>query len=335
MILKHLKTYNFDHIQLNEYEMKNDAIQVRFLDYGGIITRIALAEDDFKENLVLTFNDYQDYLSNGYYLNALVGRTANRITNGTFSLGDQTYQVDLNNGVNNLHGGADNLSHATFSVSPTVAGYELKTTLPHQEHGFPGNLDVTVLYELQKNTLNVTLKATTDQDTIVNLTQHLYINLSGDLKRTILDHQLQLPSHKISTIDENSSFTTKTLNIKDTCFDFNTFSEINAGLNIGHEQLQLANGYDHLYHLDTPACAAVVHDLVSNRKLTISTSSPAMQVYSGNFISDAFVFEHGRVGEKHLGLALEAHLVPYDFKSQHLTPDDEYHQHISFTFSKE
>ena len=105
MILKHLNTYEFSHIKMNEYELKNDELQVHFLDYGGIITRIALATDEFKENLVLQFNDYRDYLTNSCYLNALVGRTSNRITNGRFTLNDTNYQVDLNNGVNNLHGG--------------------------------------------------------------------------------------------------------------------------------------------------------------------------------------------------------------------------------------
>ncbi len=331
---KLINTSFHQQIEFKEYEIQTSKLQVRFLNYGGIITKIAMAEDQFNQNLVLAFNHYDDYLINDCYLNTLVGRTANRIKNGTFTLKNQRYVLDLNNGVNNLHGGHQNLSHALFDVVEIENGYELSTTLPHQEQGFPGNLQSRITYEVVDQTLNITFSATTDQDTIANFTHHLYVNLSGDLHQNVLNHHLQIHADKIATVDENSSFTTEFLNVLGTCFDFNSLTQIDPSQKVTHEQLQFTNGYDHLYILSKHNQAATVIDPISKRRLVVSTSLPSLQFYAGNFLTPQHIFEHNRRGEAHLGLALEAHFIPFDYQSQHLTPTDVYQETVSFTFSQ-
>lgn len=170
-------------MQITEYGMKNEHLEVRFLNIGGVLTKVAMQEDSFEENLVLNYDHPSDFFNNGCYLNSIIGRTSNRIKNGSFNINGQSYQVDINNGPNNLHGGDQCLTYANFEVEKLEAGYVLTTVLPHQENGFPGNLSVKVIYTLEENQFKVSYEATTDQETIVNLTQHAYFNLSGNLKR--------------------------------------------------------------------------------------------------------------------------------------------------------
>lgn len=158
----------FNGIQIIEYGMKNQELEVRFLNIGGCLTKVALAADDYAQNLVLNYQNVESYLENGCYLNAIIGRTANRIKNGTFTLNNKTYQLDINNGPNNLHGGAECLSDANFAIETIDSGYRLTATLPHQEAGFPGNLTATIDYILKGNQFIVAYSAITDQDTLAN-----------------------------------------------------------------------------------------------------------------------------------------------------------------------
>jgi len=322
--------------EIIEYSMKNNYLEVRFLNIGGAITKIALAEDGYDKNLVLNYQNLEDYLTNDCYLNVIVGRTSNRITNGKFVLNDKEIQVDINSTPHNLHGGADNLSISLFDVIATDSGYSLHTTLPHQENGFPGNLKVTVYYRLIENKLNITYKALTDQTTIVNLTQHAYFNLSGNLERTIYDHELKVKAARVAEVDETSGFTKNLIPVFETCFDFNNPTIINPDDKRSHYVFYHTGGYDHLYLLDPRATTPVIFkDPQSGRTLKITTTEPAMQFYAGNFLTDALLFENNRVGEKNLGACFETHKIPFDYESQILELGDIYTQVTTFEFSIE
>ena len=320
--------------EIIEYSMKNDFLEVRFLNVGGAITKIALAADDYDENLVLSYQNLGDYLTNECFLNMIVGRTANRITNGKFMLDEKEVQVDINHPPHHLHGGAQHLGIAFFDVVATGKGYSLHTTLPHQDNGYPGNLNVTVYYELIENKLNITYKALTDQTTIVNLTQHAYFNLSGNLQRSINDHELTIKALKIAEVDETSGFTKNQIPVADTCFDFNIPTIINPENKRRHYVFNYTNGYDHLYFLDASWKVPVeFKDPHSGRTLKITTTEPAMQFYAGNHLTDELLFENNRSGEKNLGACFETHKVPFDFESQVLEVGDVYTHITTFEFS--
>ena len=331
---KKLEKGTFNGVNVIEYSMKNEALEVRFLNIGGVLTKIAMAEDQYEQNLVLNYDHIESYFNNGCYLNAIIGRTSNRIKNGQFTINNQTYQLDLNNGPNNLHGGAQCLTYADFEVTEVDSGYELTTVLPHQAEGFPGNLSVKVRYTLEQNSFIVSYEATTDQDTIVNLTQHAYFNLSGNLSTNIYNHELQIKADYIAEIDDNLSFTEKLIPVSNTLFDFNTPTIINPETKEVLPVFEKASGYDHLYILSDTKEVVTFKDLTSNRTLKISTTSPSMQFYAGNFLTEDLVFENGRRGEPHLGACFETHLVPFDFESQLLKPGEAYSQSTTFTFTK-
>ena len=331
---KKLEKGTFNGVNVIEYSMKNEALEVRFLNIGGVLTKIAMAEDQYEQNLVLNYDHIESYFNNGCYLNTIIGRTSNRIKNGQFTINGQTYQLDLNNGPNNLHGGAQCLTYADFEVTEVDSGYELTTVLPHQTEGFPGNLNVKVRYTLEQNNFIVSYQATTDQDTIVNLTQHAYFNLSGNLSTNIYNHELQIKADYIAEIDDNLSFTKKLIPVSNTLFDFNTPTIINPETKEVLPVFEKASGYDHLYILSDTKEVVTFKDLTSNRTLKISTTSPSMQFYAGNFLTEDLVFENGRRGEPHLGACFETHLVPFDFESQLLKPGEAYSQSTTFTFTK-
>jgi len=322
--------------EIVEYSMKNDALEVRFLNVGGAITKIALATDNYEQNLVLNYQNIADYLDNGYFLNTLIGRTANRIVHGKFMLDGQPIQLDINSGSHNLHGGEDNLTHRLFDVSEIEDGYLLKTTLPHQMDGFPGNLNVTVWYRLVDNQFKISYEATTDQMTVVNLTQHAYFNLSGNAQRTIYDHELTLAATHVAEVDETSGFTEKLIPVAGTRFDFNEPTVIEPVGREAHYLFDHTSGYDHLFVLDPAVQTAVkFKDLQSGRVLKVTTDQPALQFYAGNFILDKTVFAGGRIGEAHLGACFETHQIPFDFASQILQPGETYQQATTFEFTVE
>ena len=321
-------------INVVEYCMKNAALEVRFLNIGGVLTKVAMAADQYEQNLVLNFDNVESYFNNGCYLNAIIGRTSNRIKNGQFTINNQTYQLDLNNGPNNLHGGAECLTYADFNVTQIPAGYALTTTLPHQENGFPGNVNIKVCYTLEDNNFIVSYEATTDQDTIVNLTQHAYFNLSGNLSSTIYNHELQIKADYVAEVDDHSSFTEQLIPVANTLFDFNEPTIIDPKDKGRLPLFEKTSGYDHLYILSDTKEVATLKDLASNRQLTVSTTSPSMQFYAGNFLTDDLIFEGNRKGEVHLGACFETHLIPFDFESQILKPGEVYSQQTTFTFTK-
>ena len=323
-------------VEIIEYSIKNDYLEIRFLNVGGAITKIALAVDQYSQNLVVNYDNLADYLNNSCYLNALVGRTSNRIKDGKFMLNGKEFQVDLNDGPNNLHGGVENLTHAVFDVAATTEGYHLQTVLPDQPKGFPGNIRLSVYYLLDENKVKIIYEGSTDKETIFNPTQHAYFNLSGNLTRTIYEHELTINSEDVAEVDANSSFTEKLLPVAGTRFDFTKPTVINPKKKPENALFDRTSGYDHLFILSDESAthAATFSDPKSGRKLEVFTTEPAMQFYAGNYLDEKLMFENGRKGEQHLGACFETHKIPFDFKSQILTPDEIYTSNTTWVFSK-
>lgn len=321
-------------IEIIEYRIKNDFLEVCFLNIGGAITKIVLA-DDQDQNLVVHYHNVADYLNNSCYLNALVGRTSNRITDGKFTIKGKDFQVDLNDGPNNLHGGGENLTHAVFDVTETDDGYHLQTVLPDQPKGFPGNIQVSVYYQLEDHRVKIIYTGSTDKETIFNPTQHAYFNLSGNLRRTIYDHELMINAKFVAEVKEHASFTKELVPVAGTRFDFTTPTVVNPTEKPESTLFDRTSGYDHLFVLNGEGPAATFYDPKSGRKLEIVTTEPAMQFYAGNYLDNKMLFEGNRVGESHLGACFEVHKVPFDFESQRLVPGESYRQETTWMFSRQ
>jgi len=309
--------------ETKKYTLKNDKLEFQFLNFGGAITKIALAEDNFEQNLVINYEDVTAYGNNSCYLNALVGRTSNRITDGMFTINGSSYSVELNDGSNNLHGGSDNLTNTYFDVRPIPNGYALHTTLKHQENGFPGDIIVLITYVLDDNKIKISYTGTSNKETVFNPTQHAYFNLSGNGKETINNHILQIDANRFAEINENSSFTKELNSVAGTRFDFTSPTKIDATDKPASKQYDLATGYDHLFVLNQnfdgrPAATFTHPD--SGRQLNVYTSEPTMQFYAGNYIDDTMTFEGDVVGRMHLGACFETHKNPFDFQSQIIHP---------------
>ena len=309
---------------IKEYSIKNDDLELKFLNLGGAITKIAMSVDNFEQNLVLNHAEPSMYIENPGYLNALVGRTSNRITNGTFDIHAKSYTVELNDGPNNLHGGSDNLTHAYFDVAVIPNGYQLTTKLAHQPNGFPGDLAVMVTYILDGNKLKITYTGTSDHlNTIFNPTQHAYFNLSGNASEDINGHVLQIDANRVAEINDKSSFTKTLLPVEGTCFDFQVPVAVDPSNKPSHPIFELAGGYDHLFVLnqnyDRRPAVMFTHP-ASKRQLAVYTSEPTVQFYAANHMSANDRFEGGVIGKKNHGACFETHKNPFDFASQVIDP---------------
>jgi aldose 1-epimerase len=296
-------------------------IEVRAMTYGGIIVSLRVPDKNGHfDDVVLGFDDLQGYLNNNKpYFGTIVGRYANRISAGTFSLDGVQYHLAKNNGPNALHGGLRGFDKALWQATSfdhaQGAGIVLSYTSKDGEEGFPGNLQTQVTYTLtDDNELKIDYKATTDKATPLNLTQHSYFNLAGEGKGSVLDHVLMLNVSRYTPVDRNLIPTGALQAVKGTPLDFTKPTTIGARIDDSYPQLVLAGGYDHNYVIDGKpgelTLAAHVHDPASGRVLEIYTTEPGVQFYSGNFLDGSIVGKHGHAYKRRDGFALETQHFP-------------------------
>ncbi|MBY0556904.1 MAG: galactose mutarotase [Burkholderiaceae bacterium] len=334
------------------YTLTNaNGMLVRISDLGGVITEMHVPDRDGKlADVCLGFDNAAAYMDESHYFGALIGRYGNRIARGQFELDGQQYQLDVNNGINHLHGGTEGfhrkLWRAETFTTPTSAGLILRYLSPDGEQGYPGNLDVTVHYELTKdNGLEITFHASTDRATPVNLTNHAYFNLAGQGETgpsDILSHQLTIPADAYTPVDAGLIPTGEMRLVQDTPFDFRTPHAIGARIGAQDEQLGYGSGYDHNFVLNRPqdgalALAARVHEPASGRVLEVWTQEPGVQFYSGNFLSAA-VRGKGRCYDFRSGFCLEPQHFPdapnhAHFASTILRPGATYSTAMAYRFS--
>lgn len=278
-------------IETVEITIKNSAgMTVSFLTYGGIITGIWIPDKDgMTENVVLSYDDYEDYTKNPAYFGAIVGRTAGRIKDAYFSLNGQNYLLEQNYGPNQGHGGWSGFSKRIFEHNIEERESEIHVTLAYTSHhlegGYPGEVSVKVSYILNEiNEFKIIYEAVPSTDTLINLTNHSYFNLSGSFEESILYHELMMQSDSIAELDDTSSTTGKLIDVVHTPFDFRFMKEIGEDFFISHPQLILGNGYDHPYLLKNEKKPQIrLAHRFSGRVLEIETDNQAAVIYTQNY----------------------------------------------------
>lgn len=301
-----------DSVTLYTLKNENDLL-VKITDFGGIITEIHTKDRNGKMgNVVLGFDNLEQYTEGHPYFGALIGRFGNRIALAKFSLDGEDYQLEANNGNNTLHGGIKGFDKVVWDAeiisSDSRAALKLSYLSPDGEEGYPGNLTVMVTYELLPDQLIISYEAETDKATVLNLTNHSYFNLAGE--GSILDHILYIPASKYTPVDSTLIPTGELANVEGTAFDFRKPRVIGKRIQeVGDDPV----GYDHNYVIDGKAdemkMAAKAMDPISGRWLEVSTSEPGVQFYSGNFL-DGTVASGGDPIEQYEGFCLETQHFP-------------------------
>lgn len=324
------------------YTLTNkNGMQVKISNYGGTVTSwMATDKSGKKSSIVLGFDSLSGYLAKPPYFGALIGRYGNRIGKGMFKIDTATYKLATNNGENHLHGGNKGFDKVVWDATPAAdssASLTLNYLSKDGEEGYPGNLKVTVVYTLTDNDeLQIEYNAETDKATPVNLTNHSYFNLTGDVSNTILDHSLQINADKYTPVDKGLIPTGELKDVKGTPFDFLQPHKI------GERIASVEGGYDHNFVLNKKGTdlelAATLTDSVSGRKLEVYTMEPGLQFYSGNFLDGTFKTSDGKPITVHSALCLETQHFPDspnkpDFPSTIVKPGEKYHTVTKYKLS--
>lgn len=334
------------------YTLSNaSGMEVSIATYGGTITSLKVPDrSGHFANVVLGFDNLAGYTSPAYleagpYFGAIIGRYANRIANGTFTLDGKTIHVPINNGPNSLHGGLIGFDKVVWDARAVGPSLVLHYLSKDGEQGYPGNLDVTVTYTLtNSNELKIGYRAVTDKDTVLNLTNHSYFNLKGAGEGDVLGHELTINAAAFTPVDANLIPTGVIANVAGTPFDFRKSTPIGKRIGSTDQQLTFGKGYDHNFVLagapNALKWAARVHDPVSGRTLEILTSEPGIQFYSGNFLDGALRSSDGKPFVHRGGLALETQHFPDspnhpNFASTELRAGQEYKSQTIWRFSVE
>ncbi|AGB41672.1 galactose mutarotase-like enzyme [Halobacteroides halobius DSM 5150] len=313
--------------EVTKYLLSNENLQVNVINYGGIITEIyAPDQAGNKENIVLGFDNIEDYEEKSPYFGAIIGRHAGRIGNAEFTLNGKNYKLAQNENKNNLHGGPTGLDKRIWDVKEVETGIELTYFSSHLEEGFPANVEFTVRYLLEDNELIIEYQAKPDRETIINLTNHTYFNLSGTVGTDILEHKLMIEAEEFIALDEESIPTGELRTVAGTPFDFREFKEIGLEIDADDKQLEFTGGYDHPFVLKEKKKGIMLKEEESGRALDISTDQPVVVFYAGNQL------EAGR-----LALCLETQDYPNainadNFPTKTYTPDNIYQAKTKYRF---
>jgi aldose 1-epimerase len=317
-----------DGIAVEEYTLTNSrGMEVKIITYGGIITSVKLPVHRGKSvNVVLGFDNLQDYEAQTTYFGCITGRYANRIAGGKFTLNGIEYQLDLNNGPNHLHGGFKGFDKQVWEVTkeinePKAVGIELHYLSPDGDQKYPGALDTFVTYRLtDRNEIRIDYKATNldpTLSTIVNLTNHSYWNLMGEGEGDVLDHILKINADRYTPVDETLIPTGEIAPVAGTLFDFRKPKPVSKGIRSDDPQVVIGRGWDHNWVLRRPSfedtrliLAASLKEPKSGRTLEIWTTEPGIQFYSGNFLDGTVYGTSHRAYRQGDGLALETQHFP-------------------------
>ncbi len=306
---------------MNTYTLtNNNGLSAKITNYGGIVMSLLVPDRSGQlADVVLGFDAPEEYLNPHPYFGALIGRYGNRIANGKFSLNGVEYTLAQNNGPNSLHGGLTGFDKVLWQATPldTPSGPALELTYLSRdgEEGYPGNLSVKVVYTLtHQNELRLDYWASTDQDTVVNLTHHSYFNLAGAGQGDILGHELMLQADQFTPVDATLIPTGELRPVAGTPFDFTRPTPIGQRINQADEQLKFGLGYDHnwvLNHSDgSLALAARASESGSGRVMEVWTTEPGIQFYSGNFLDGSIVGKGGKAYQQRAGFCLETQHFP-------------------------
>jgi aldose 1-epimerase len=334
------------------YTLTNDhGMRVAITNYGGIITEIIVPDREGKTaDVTLGFTKAEDYAAGHPYFGAITGRYANRIAGGAFQLDGKSYTLAKNNETNHLHGGLKGLDKqiwkAEAKTTPSGPSLVLRHTSPDGTEGYPGNLAMTVTYTLTAdNGIEMRYEATTDQPTVLNLTNHAYFNLAGEGSETILDHVIRIDAERYCPTDAGG-IPTALAPVEGTPLDFRKPTAIGARLAQSHEQLTAGKGYDHTFVVADsrgaePKLVAEVLEPKSGRTLKVLTTEQGVQFYIGNYLDGTVKGKSGKPYNHRSGLCLEAQVFPDSpnlhgkipgYTSARLNPGETYRQTTVYQF---
>jgi len=338
--------------QVDLYTLSNkNGVEAGISTYGGVVVSLKVPDRTGKVgDVVLGYDSVDGYVNDKSYFGAIIGRYGNRIGHAQFTLDGKAYTLAKNNGENTLHGGLKGFNKAVWAAKeiPAKDGQALELTYLSKdgEEGFPGNLSVRVVYTLtDSNELKIDYSATTDKETIVNLTNHSYFNLAGPGSGDILGHVLMIEADKFTPVDAGLIPTGELRDVSGTPFDFRKPTAIGARIDANDEQIKLGGGYDHNFVLRRKAgeaisLAARVVEAKTGRVLEVWTTEPGVQFYTGNFLDGSV---HGKGGisyTKRSAFCLETQHFPDSpnqpkFPSTELKPGERYHTMTIYKFSTE
>ena len=321
--------------QLYRLENSNGMV-VRLTNIGASLVQVIVPDKNGEyEDVALGYPDVDAYLVNSMHNGCIVGRFGNRIAKGQFMLNGKKYQLFINNGENSLHGGLVGFDLKYWDGEEIENDIRFSYTSPDMEEGYPGELFSQVTYTLNdENEIRIDYLAETKDSTFLNLTNHTYWNLNGEANGEILEHEMMVNAEFITPVDESLIPTGELMNVEGTPFDFKEFHSVGERINDEHEQIIFGGGYDHNFVLamedrDELNLAAILYSPKSGVEMTISTSEPGIQIYTGNFMNGSITGKNGQVYDYRHAIALETQHFPdspnqENFPSTLLIPGDQY-----------
>lgn len=327
------------------YTLANrSGMEVKITNYGGIIVSIKTPDRNGRMgDVVLGYDNLDGYVTKNPFFGCLVGRYGNRIGKARFNLSGVEYKLASNNGQNHLHGGLKGFDKQVWQARALDdgTGLELKYLSKDGEEGYPGNLSVTVTYTLgDDNSLKIDYLATTDKETVLNLTNHSYFNLAGE--GDILGHEMMIDADRYTPVDSELITTGELRAVAGTPFDFLKAMPIGARIDADDEQIVFGKGYDHNFVLNHKpgemGLVARVYEPKTGRQMEVFTTEPGVQFYTGNFLDGSIRGKSGRIVERRSGFCLETQHFPDSpnkpqFPSPVLKPGETYRTSTSFRFS--
>ena len=327
------------------YTMNNGKGAImKVMNYGGIIVSLQVPDRDGNPiDVILGFDSLKAYEKGNPFFGSLVGRYGNRIAKGKFVLDGKEYDLVKNNNENHLHGGTKGFDKVMWKIEE-VPGDQVALKFSYlskdMEEGYPGNLDVEVIYTLtEDNTVKFDYKATTDKKTIVNLTQHTYFNLNGG-KSDILSHEIAIHADNFIPVDAGLIPTGEIRSVENTPFDFRVAKKIGEDINVNDQQIKFGKGFDHTWVINGEdlKLTAEAYDSISGIEMTVHTTEPGVQFYTGNFLDGSLTGKNNVVYKQRSGFCLETQHFPdspnqKNFPSVVLNPGETYSSQTTYHFS--
>ena len=317
------------------YTLENNFLKIEILNLGACIKKIELKDkNNIPRNIVLGYDNLEEYIENPAYLGAIIGRTAGRIKNGILDIDGKEYNLSINNSTNTLHGGKNSISHRFWNIEKLNNKIICTIKSPNLENGYPGNIEIKIEYILFENELEIKYYANTDRKTYLNLTNHSYFNLSGDYTNTIYEDILLINSDYFLGINENS-IPTNLISLDNSIFNFRVPKKIKDFFSGDDEQKDLANnGIDHPYILNNKN-AVIIKNENTGIKISVETDNPAVVIYTANYLNE--------IGfKKHSAICFETQEAPNLFQDKKLNinptfidENNSYQKYTKFIFKIE
>lgn len=335
--------FNIDGKEVKIISLNNKKnMEVRLLNYGATLVELLVPDkNSIVENIVLTYENLNDYIKNEPYFGATIGRTSGRIAEGRFRLDGKEYQLNKNFGLNQCHGGARGFSFQVWDYELYENKEETRAKFSYisrdREENYPGNLNVKVSYILtDRNELIIEYNGNTHRKTLCNLTNHSYFNLSGNYKRKVTEQYLKIKANSFLELDNNQVPTGNKIDVRGTPMDFRESKLIGKDIENKYDQLVMANGYDHPWLLRNEKNQIEMHDKLSGRKMTITTTYPSVVVYSYNFPKNEEL-KYKKIASKYDGICFETQYEPNGINmdtlnSAILNPGTNYYERTKFKF---